>query len=237
MALRNQPYIPLYVQDFLTDEKLIECSAETTGVYIRLMCIMHKSNEYGTILLKQKDKQNTGVALNFAEKLSKQMPFTTKVILKGLNELLEEKVLEINGDYLTQHRMVKDNDISIKRSEAGKKGGFATAKSPAKVIANSESEYEDVIEDIDKIDFSFFYELYPIKKSKALAERKWKSLSHTNQSKCIDVLKSTEYKNWLAEQDIKFVKHPSTWLNQGCWDDELNSKKSRLSKSTYMMEV
>ena len=24
MALRDQPYIPLYIQDFLTDEKLIE---------------------------------------------------------------------------------------------------------------------------------------------------------------------------------------------------------------------
>ena len=43
MALRDQPYLPLYVQDFLTDEKLAECSAMATGVYIRLMCIMHKS--------------------------------------------------------------------------------------------------------------------------------------------------------------------------------------------------
>ena len=43
MALRDQPYIPLYVQDFMTDEKLSECSAESTGVYIRVMCIMHKS--------------------------------------------------------------------------------------------------------------------------------------------------------------------------------------------------
>ena len=43
MALREQPYLPLYVQDFLTDEKLNECSAESTGVYIRLMCIMDKA--------------------------------------------------------------------------------------------------------------------------------------------------------------------------------------------------
>ena len=71
MALRDQPYIPLYIQDFLTDEKLIECSAESTGVYIRLMCIMHKSDEYGTILLRQKDKQNSNNCLNFANKLAK----------------------------------------------------------------------------------------------------------------------------------------------------------------------
>ena len=47
MALRDQPYIPLYVQDFMTDEKLNECSAATTEVYIRLMCVMHKSEKIG----------------------------------------------------------------------------------------------------------------------------------------------------------------------------------------------
>lgn len=40
MALRDQPYLPLYVLDFLVDEKLAYCSAESTGVYIRLMCIL-----------------------------------------------------------------------------------------------------------------------------------------------------------------------------------------------------
>ena len=70
MARRDQPYLPLYVQDFLTDEKLIECSAESTGVYIRLLCIMHKSQEYGRILLKQKDKQSESKLSDFAFKLS-----------------------------------------------------------------------------------------------------------------------------------------------------------------------
>lgn len=32
MALRDQPYLPLYVQDFLTDEKLRECSYEAEFV-------------------------------------------------------------------------------------------------------------------------------------------------------------------------------------------------------------
>jgi hypothetical protein len=90
MALRNQPYFPLYVQDFLTDEKLIECSAESTGVYIRLLCILHKSEEYGKLLLKQKDKQDLKRLKNFALKLLKQMPYTIAVIEKSLDELLNE---------------------------------------------------------------------------------------------------------------------------------------------------
>ena len=121
MALRDQPYIPLYVQDFMTDEKLIECSASATGVYIRLICIMHKSTHYGKVLLKQKHKQNTKQIKNFASQLDRQMPYSINEIESGLNELIDEGVIELNGEYIVQRRMVKDNDVSQKRSIAGKK--------------------------------------------------------------------------------------------------------------------
>ena len=141
MALRDQPYLPLYIQDFLTDEKLIECNAETTGVYIRLMCLMHKSEEYGKILLKQKDKQTDNQIQNFACKLSKQMPYELEPVVRALTELVGEKVLILDGDYLIQKRMVADNELSLKRSVAGRKGGsFAQAKVKATTKANAENE-------------------------------------------------------------------------------------------------
>ena len=93
MALRDQPYLPLYIQDFMTDEKLIECSASTTGVYIRIMCLMHKSEEYGTILLKQKYKQSQKQSLNFASQLAKSLPYSLAEIEQSIEELLNEKVL------------------------------------------------------------------------------------------------------------------------------------------------
>lgn len=158
MALRDQPYLPLYIQDFLTDEKLIECSAQATGVYIRLMCIMHKSETYGTILLKQTDKQNTeqtGKQIsNFASKLVKQMPYSQQVIEAGLDELLTHDVLQIDGDFLIQDRMFRDGQLSKTRSETGKLGGKKTAKAKRqanikpkrqpKPQANPEYEYESV---------------------------------------------------------------------------------------------
>ena len=118
MALRNQPYLPLYVQDFLSDEKLNECSAESTGVYIRLMCLLHKSETYGSILLRQKDKQNENKITDFAVKLSRQMPYTVDVIKRSLEELLEENVIQLNGDSLSQRRMVKDGKLSDIRASA-----------------------------------------------------------------------------------------------------------------------
>ena len=151
MALRDQPYLPLYVQDFLTDEKLMECSASATGIYIRLLCIMHKSEEYGVILLKQKDKQTDKQINNFAIKLAKYLPYSIDEIIAGLSELINEGVLQNGGDKLSQKRMIKDNEISSIRSEVGRKGGLAKANNVAnniaKGIANTEYEYvnENVI--------------------------------------------------------------------------------------------
>lgn len=154
MSLRDQPYFPFYVDDYLTDEKLIECSAESQGVYIRIMCIMHKSEEYGVILLRQKDKQSDQHTKNFAIKLARSMPFSIEVVQRSIEELVSEKVLIIDGDKLLQKRMVRDNSISVKRSEAGSKGGFATAKNiakrSAKPIANTVNEYEYEIENINE---------------------------------------------------------------------------------------
>lgn len=152
MALRDQPYLPLYIQDFLTDEKLMECSASATGVYIRLMCIMHKSEKYGTILLKQKDKQGTKQVNNFASKVAKQMPYSLDVIENGLEELINEDVLQVDGDLLIQKRMVKDCNTSELRASAGAKGGsktqqnnhsFASNFAKANNKANTEYEYDN----------------------------------------------------------------------------------------------
>jgi hypothetical protein len=150
----------------MTDEKLSECSAESTGVYIRLMCIMHKSEEYGTILLKQKDKQTSKQILNFATKLAKNMPYDILVIERSLNELIEENVISLDGDYLKQRRMIKDCVLSEMRSVSGKKGGEETSKkiknakaknkarakefAKAKDEANSEYENENENENINE---------------------------------------------------------------------------------------
>ena len=165
MSLRNQPYFPLYVQDYLTDEKLNECSAQTQGVYIKLMCLMHKSDYYGKILLKQKDKQNSNQILNFAEKLIRHLPFKAHIIMSSIAELVEEKVLFIEDDYLCQKRMIKDNDLSIKRAKAGKKGGKITQNKKSFVKANNKAstESENVIENKDVIHIEEAYEFLKIK--------------------------------------------------------------------------
>lgn len=163
MAIRNQPYIPLYVQDFATDEKLLGCSAATVGVYIRLMCYLHKCDPYGKVLLKQKFKQNDKQILNFAMQFANILPYDLPTIQNAFIELFDESVIQVDGDIMYQKRMVKDSELSDRRALAGKKGGDSTQKNndfakakwksnnkatdKAKKVANTENENEN--ENID----------------------------------------------------------------------------------------
>jgi len=151
MSIRNQPFLKLYVQDFMTDEKLINCSAASVGVYIRLICYLHKCDDYGKVLLKQKFKQNAKQIKNFALQFANILPYDITVIEDAFSELFDEGVITIEGDLLYQKRMVKDAQISDSRAKTGKIGGqrtqnknkdFAKAKVQAKNKQNCEYEYE-----------------------------------------------------------------------------------------------
>jgi hypothetical protein len=152
VALRNQPYLPLYVNDFMNDEKLKPCSAESTGVYIRIMCLLHKCEEYGALTFNELDSRTDDICYDFAMVLLPHMPYTFEVIHRSLKELTARKVLTIDGEKLTQKRMVKDGNISAARSMAGSAGGTAKAsnssksssKRSSKIIANS-----DIVTDIE----------------------------------------------------------------------------------------
>lgn len=254
MSRREQPYIPFYASDFLSDEKLRECSAESVGVYIMLMCLLHKQEEYGVILLKQKDKQNENNILNFAFKLSKHLPYDVDVINRALEELIEFDVIQLggdNGDRLSQKRMVKDAQLSQKRAEAGKKGGTARVKknssvasdfAQAKTQANSENEIEseneinninnntkknsksDAQKERVKKQFAEFWSEYPRKVAKAKAEKAWESVKPTDEvfEKIMQAVRRQKTSEQWRKDNGQYIPHPTTWLNQRRWEDEID---------------
>lgn len=221
MALRDQPYFPFYVQDMMTDEKLNECCAATHGIYIKgIMCLMHKSSEYGVLLLKQKDKQTDNQIENFACKLVRHLPYSEAEIAAAIKELLDEKVLILEGDKLIQKRMVKDNDISLKRSKAGSKGGSKTQTfAKAKTQASYENEYENENENNSSINIEFeeFWNLYDKKVGRPKSEKKWKKLKPEEREAIMAFI--PKYKQ--AEPNKKFRQNPQTFFNNRTWEDEI----------------
>lgn len=233
MSRRDQPYIPLYAQDFLTDEKLRECSASSVGVYIMLMCVMHKQEEYGTIQLREKDRQNDDIILDFARKLAKHLPFDVEVIGDALRELLDEDVIQQDGDCILQKRMVRDADVSEKRSAAGRKGStttntkFAAAKGTANTTAKDPAKPEETppakrpkrkscLTSEQMALFERFYSVYPKKVDRATAENAWAKIDpppdEAMTEKIIAAVEEAKRKDDRF-RERKFTPNPASWLN------------------------
>ena len=69
--------------------------------------------------------------------------------------------------------------------------------------------------------FESFWKLYPRKVAKRAAQKSWQRLNPLEQKQALDAI-ANHVKYWklkMTEQD--FIPHPSTWLNQGRFEDEL----------------
>lgn len=73
--------------------------------------------------------------------------------------------------------------------------------------------------------FEQFWKQYPRKIAKKAAERVWKRMTASEREAALQAIdKHAEY--WrLKETSQEFIPHPSTWLNQGRWDDELDMSR------------
>ncbi len=88
-------------------------------------------------------------------------------------------------------------------------------------------------------DFLAFYQKYPIKKSKSKAFESWNKLKKSNNLPDLPVI-LTAIDQQTKEKEIKISagkfcpewKHPSTWLNQKCWEDEVDLRKTEINDSS-----
>jgi hypothetical protein len=77
--------------------------------------------------------------------------------------------------------------------------------------------------------FDEFWKMYPRKVGKGAAEKKWADLKITDELK-IKILKAIENQRgcdqWTKDGG-RFIPHPSTWLNQRRWEDELGDNGTK----------
>ena len=66
-----------------------------------------------------------------------------------------------------------------------------------------------------------FWQLYPRKVSRKMAEKAWLKLSTTEQQQALSAL-PTHIKYWEQSGTAKeYIPHASSWLNQARYEDEL----------------
>jgi hypothetical protein len=80
--------------------------------------------------------------------------------------------------------------------------------------------------------FDEFWALYPRKVAKAVARKAFARLTEQQQLDACKALDDHIIYWDIKEIEIEFIPHPSTWLNQERWEDELviEPKKEKIDK-------
>jgi len=220
------PYIQLYVADYLADT--MHLTAEEHGAYLLLIM----------------NYWQTGKPIS-----EKRIQAITRVSNERITDVTEtlQEFFNIDDDNVWHHGRIeaeleKVRSKSIKASVAGKKSAqkrWGNNKTVTSVITNvtktlqpndnhtdtdtdTDTDTENINKKTHAIAFDDFYKKYPVKKSKAVAAKKWKSLSDEKRRLAIDGIE--KYKASVPE-GISFV-HPSTYLSQERWTDEITVEKS-----------
>ena len=76
--------------------------------------------------------------------------------------------------------------------------------------------------------FQDFWDAYDHKKSRVKAEVAWKRLKQGDKEKAMEVIPAYV----RSTPNKKFRKHPTTWLNQECWNDEIEEDDKGFSDDT-----
>lgn len=134
--MSKQPYIPLYVGDYLKDTRVLPLSVR--GAWVDLLLFMWDAPVRGEII---------GTIQDFARMMScerSEAEFALNLLKQKSTadfDLLSDGQIKI-----TSRKMKRDAEISKKRSTAGKKGvevKFADTFAEAKVKQNTDNDNED----------------------------------------------------------------------------------------------
>lgn len=89
-----------------------------------------------------------------------------------------------------------------------------------------------------EIQFEEFYKKYPNKKSRQKALLSFnKALKTTTFEKIMQGLDNYLKEIEQKKTEKKYIKHPATWLNQGCWDDEYENTVDKSKLFEIMQET
>ncbi|MGH3433096.1 MAG: helix-turn-helix domain-containing protein [Thermocrispum sp.] len=82
-------------------------------------------------------------------------------------------------------------------------------------------------------DFDAFWASYPRRKARQAARTAWDRALKAGAEPSALVAAAQRYAAQRAGEDPKYTPHPATWLNQGRWQDEPDSRPLRLVAGGY----
>ena len=108
-------------------------------------------------------------------------------------------------------------------SDASKCSRNPIQSNPNPIQSESESESESNTRNALESAFDAFWAVYPKKTGKEAARKAFKKIPKSAHSLLVPAVEAQKKSRQWAEENGRFIPNPATWLNQGRWEDEVQT--------------
>jgi hypothetical protein len=134
----ERPWFKFFRGDWRSDPGLRLCSAAARGVWIEVICLLYDGNPCGTLTTAKGEPLTT-------QQVARSCSLLDSEVAPGLAELEAQGVFSRDErGTIFSRKIMREADLSEKRSSAGRQGAFAksfaSAKQPAKCGSGSGSD-------------------------------------------------------------------------------------------------
>jgi protoporphyrinogen oxidase len=208
---------------FFKNEDLSDCDLYARLLFIGLWCLADREGrlEYRPKRIKAEIFPYDNVSI---EKMIKQLSDKNFIHLYSINN---ENYIQILNFTKHQNCHTKEQPSTI---QAPCLSGVDNVISTIQAAPLTESllpiTESPLLNNTPSADFLLFWKAYPNKAEKKYAWKCWKKLNGTRPS--IEILleairKQTEWRENANGEFRPEWKNPATWLNKGCWDDDVST--------------
>ena len=220
--MSDTPFMPLWVSDFVGDT--LDLEAKEIGAYMLILMTMWGRDGY---------LPNDSKKLQRVARCGRDWPRVWASI---------QHYFTVEGDKITQNRLLKElQKVASKRqvnAQNGSRGGHAKAlKNKDVPLANAshspkqpepypEPEENTPLPPKGDDGFELFWSKVPRKVAKGGARKAFKAA--LKKASLDQITRGMEgYAKSVKGKDPQYIAHPSTWLNQERWADEVKSADTR----------
>ena len=249
----KRPAFQFYPADWRKDPSLSTCSLAARGLWIELMCIMHEASPYGVLAVNGKPMTDLQISRAVGEPMDLVQGLLDELESAGVYSRDETGAIfsrrMIRDEQLRNVRAAAGR-LGGNPTLLNQKHNLIDKQKPTPSSSSSSSTSEDKTIDqptavarvnIDShggdkgrrtVSFTPEYEewwsAYPRKVGKLAAFRAYQTAKRLLGVEATPrlLLGAQAYAATTAGKDEKYIAHPTTWLNQGRWDDVAASKRA-----------
>lgn len=244
-------WIKLYT-DIFNNRKIKQIKKMPEGkslliIWLHLLCLAGSTNDNGLVYFS-KDIPYT------EEMLAVEFEEDVRIVRLALDVFKKFNMIAVVDNFLLVSNWEKYQNVeSLERIREQTRKRVAKHRAKQKALVDSSNVTvtlrnaidKDIDKDIDNIYidhpkttdidllFDKFWSNYPRKVARAKAYDAFKKLKPTEElvDKMIEAL--DKYKQLPQWQDKNYIPHPTTWLNQKRWEDEINPDEYKTVKKGF----